>query len=110
MFWSYAMHSPKTCMLLLQCTLRITLSIIGQQNTLVLEHRLQVYRASPEHVNVLECLFRVGQVKLLTLEEMLNVKFAIAAIVAVLNHQIRKAKVGHASNNTIAYLAPILLD
>jgi len=69
-----------------------------------------VYGATPHGVNVLQGLLGVDQIEFLTLEKMLDVEFAIAPVVAILNYQVRITKIGHARDNTIAYLLPVLLD
>src|SRR6266487_4573283 len=99
-----------TWFLLLERTLRVPFPIVGQKNTLALVYCLQVNRTSPEKVDILQRLFRIEQIKLLTLEEMLDVEFAITAIVAVLNDQIGITKVGHAGDDAITHLLPVLLN
>ena len=67
-------------------------------------------RASPELVDVPERLLAVVQVELLAVEAVAQVQLAGAVVVAVLDHDVGLAEVGHAVDDRVADLPPVLLD
>ena len=57
---------------------------------------------------MLECLLGIVQVEFLALKHVLDVEFAVATIISVIDNEVRIAKVGHTCNDAIAHFLPVL--
>src|SRR5579859_169001 len=59
--------------LLLQCTLRVALSIVGKQDAFAFVEGFDVDGAAPQHIDMLEGFLTVDEIEFLALEEMFDI-------------------------------------
>src|SRR2546421_259632 len=85
----------------------VPFAVAGEDDVLAFEDRFEVDGAPPEGIEVAEGLLGVLDVELAAVEAVAEVELAVAVVVAVLDHDVREAEVGHALDQAVADLAPI---
>src|SRR4029079_386089 len=88
----------------------VFVAIEVQHSRLFVNHGLEVYGPAPEGVHMFKCFAGVSHLEFSTLVAVLQVKFAVAVVISVLNFKVGKSKVSHVRDELVADSLPTFLS
>src|SRR3990172_10868273 len=89
---------------LLVCS--VILTIVAKHSGFIIDYGFQMHGAAPKSMHMFQGFARVTHVQFGAFITVLEIEFAVAVIITILNLQVRKTKIGHVSNEGIANTFP----